>query len=96
VDVPLGSGLPNTIHQLAVELVGPGQFTIGGLIVERTIPLQWPVVLLVGAGLGLLAWGLRLLFFTLAERSGRLQRRRGVDLWPELPELPAWRPSRRT
>jgi len=95
VDIPLAAGLADREHTLAIELVSPGQFTIGGLIVERMVPLRWAVVLLVGAGLGLLVWGLRLLFFTVAERSGRLQRRRGLDLWPELPQLPAWRPSRR-
>ncbi|HYO29287.1 MAG TPA: hypothetical protein VER37_01785, partial [Thermomicrobiales bacterium] len=95
VDIPLGQDLPEGVHELAVELVEPGQFTIGGLIVERTVPLRWPVMLLVGAGLGLLAWGLRLLFFTIAERSGRLQPRGGLELLPELPRLPGWRPSRR-
>ena len=95
LDIPIAAGLPDAVHEFAVELTEPGQFTIGGLIVERRVPLRWPVVLLVGSGLGLLAWGLRLLFFTVAERSGRLQRRRGLDLWPELPQLPAWRPSRR-
>jgi hypothetical protein len=29
-----------------------------------------------------------------AERTGLLQRRAG-ELWPELPQIPDWRPSRR-
>jgi hypothetical protein len=31
----------------------------------------------------------------LAERTGVLQRRRGGELWPELPLIPDWRPTRR-
>jgi hypothetical protein len=30
-----------------------------------------------------------------AERTGLLQRRRGGELWPELPQIPDWRPPRR-
>lgn len=94
-EVSLADGLPDAVHELTIRLVEPGQFTIGGLVVERAVPLRWPIVLLVGAGAGLLAWGVRLLLFTAAERSGRLQRRGEVDLWPELPQLPDWKPSRR-
>lgn len=95
IDVPLARGLPAGVHELTVELTSPGQFTIGGLLVEGPVPLRWAVILLVGAGTGALTWGLRLLFFTVAEASGRLQRRRGIELPPELPQLPDWRPPRR-
>lgn len=94
-EVSLADGLPDAVHELTIRLVEPGQFTIGGLVVERAVPLRWPIVMLVGAGAGLLAWGLRLLLFTVAERSGRLPRRGSVDPWPELPQLPDWKPSRR-
>ncbi len=94
-EVTLASGLPDTVHELTIRLVEPGQFTIGGIVVERAVPLRWPIVMLIGAGAGLLAWGLRLLLFTVAERSGRLPRRGGPDVWPELPQLPDWKPARR-
>jgi hypothetical protein len=94
IETTLASGLPDGDHVVTIALTEPGQFTIGGLIVERDVPLRWPVALLVGAGIGLLAWGLRLLLFTVAERAGRLQRR-AADLWPELPIMPDWTPSRR-
>ena len=95
VDVTLADGLADGAHELVLGLGGPGELTIGGLVVQRAVPLRWPIVLLVGSGLGLLFLGLREMAYTIAERTGRLQRRRGVDLWPELPSLPDWRPSRR-
>ncbi len=95
VNIPLASGLTDGPHQLTMRLAEPGQFTIGGLVIERTIPLHWPIVLLLAAGFVLAAVGLRDLTFALAERSGRLQPRVPGESWPELPFLPGWRPSRR-
>ncbi|HEU0115460.1 MAG TPA: hypothetical protein VFQ80_12325, partial [Thermomicrobiales bacterium] len=95
VDIPLATGLAAGQHQLTMQLAEPGQFTIGGLVIERAIPLRWPIVLLLGAGFVMLAAGLREIAFALAERSGRLQPRVPGENWPELPFLPGWRPSRR-
>ena len=94
-DVEIARGLPEGLHTLTMELASPGQLTIGGLLIERSLPLHWTVLLLFIGGLLLLVLGLRQLVFTLAERSGRLQRRTGIDLWPQLPHVGDWRPSRR-
>lgn len=94
-DVVIARDLADEAHTLTIQLAGPGQLTIGGLIIERLVPLRWSAMLLVGGGVLLLFLGLRQIIFTLAERSGRLQRRRGVDLWPELPHVGDWRPARR-
>src|SRR3712207_5903442 len=51
--------------------------------------------MLVGSGVVLVALALREAVYTLAQRFGYLQRRRGVALWPELPPLPDWRPEGR-
>jgi len=92
-DVVIGTGLPDGLHELEIRLAGPGEFTIGGVMVERSVPLEWPVMLLVGSGVGLLFLGMRTLYFTLAERSGRLERGRHLDLWLDLPPIPDWRSS---
>jgi len=94
-ELPVAAGLPLGRHELTLRLAGEGELTLGGLRVEREIPLRWPVALLVGAGGALAFLGFRGLISLVAERTGRLQRRRGVDLWPELPRLPAWQPQRR-
>ena len=95
-DVPwvLADGLDDTTHELRLGLTGAGQLTVGGIVVRRDVPGMWPVVLVVGAGLALVVVSLRRVAYTVAQRSGHLQRR-GVDLWPELPQLPDWRPTRR-
>jgi hypothetical protein len=78
-----------------MRLSAPGQFTIGGLVVERTVPLQWPILLLLGSGTVLLFLGIFDAALLVAERTGRLQRRGGGEFWPELPPIPDWRPARR-
>lgn len=93
--VALAEGLTDGTHDLVLRLAEPGQLTIGGLQIVRETPLRWPVALLLGGGLALLFLGLRQVAYLVAERTGRLQRRRGVDFWPELPQLPDWRPARR-
>ncbi len=95
-DVTIAEGLREGRHTVVMELAEPGELTIGGLIIERSVPLRWTAMLLAGGGILLLFFGIRQVVFTLAERSGRLQRRRGVDLWPELPHVGDWRPARRT
>jgi hypothetical protein len=95
IDIPLARGLPDGLHEVAMRLTAPGQLTMGGLVVERAIPLQWPIVFLLGGGGLLLLLGVFDALLLLAERSGLLQRRRSGELWPELPQIPDWRPSRR-
>jgi hypothetical protein len=95
VDIPLARRLPDQVHEVTMRLTAPGQLTIGGLIIERAIPMQWPILLLLGSGAFLLFLGLFDSALLLAERTGVLQRRRGGELWPELPLIPDWRPTRR-
>jgi hypothetical protein len=95
VDIPLARRLPEGVHEVAVRLTAPGELTVGGLIIERAIPLQWPILLLLGSGALLLFLGLFDAILLIAERTGFLQRRRGDELWPELPQIPDWRPARR-
>jgi hypothetical protein len=76
-------------------LAGAGELTIGGAVVVREIPLMWPIVVLTVIGAVLVFVALRELVYAVAIAGGYLQRRRGVDLWPALPQLPEWRPSRR-
>jgi hypothetical protein len=96
VEIPLARRLPDGVHEVAMRLTAPGQLTIGGLVVERAVPMQWPILLLLGSGALLLFLGLFDSALLVAERTGLLQRRRGGELWPELPQIPDWRPSRRT
>ena len=91
----LASGLADRMHELSLELTGAGELTVGGLVVRRDVPGMWPVMLLAAAGLTLLVVGLRAIAYLVAQRSGHLQRRRDFDLWPELPQLPDWSPTRR-
>lgn len=95
-DVAIAEGLPAGRHMLTLRLVGEGELTVGGLLVEREVPLRWPIALLLGSGIALAFVGFRQMVSVVAERTGRLQRRRGIDLWPELPGIPDWRPTRRT
>ena len=95
VDIALARRLPDQVHEVAMRLTAPGQLTVGGLLVERAVPLQWPILLLLGSGALLLFLGMFDVALLVAERTGLLQRRRGGELWPELPQIPDWRPSRR-
>jgi len=94
-DVEIAVGLAPGPHQLTLRLLDEGDLTLGGFFIEREVPLQWPVTLTVGSGLALLFVAIRLGISLVAERTGRLQRRRGIELWPELPPMPGWQPSRR-
>lgn len=95
IDIPLARRLPEGQHEISMRLIEPGQLTIGGLVVERTIPMQWPILLLLGSGTVMFVLGLFDGLLLIAERTGLLQRRRTGELWPELPQLPEWRPARR-
>jgi hypothetical protein len=94
VDIPLARRLPDGVHEVAMRLTAPGQLTVGGLVVERAMPMQWPILLLLLSGVVLLYLGIVDGALLVAERTGLLQRR-GGELWPELPQIPDWRPSRR-
>jgi hypothetical protein len=94
--VTLASGLADAPHELRLTLGGPGQLTIGGVVIARDAPLVWPVALLAPTSLALLIIALRDVAYFAAARAGYLQRRRGVELRPPLPNLPDWRPARRT
>jgi hypothetical protein len=95
VDIPLARRLPDDVHEITIRLTAPGQLTVGGLVIERAVPMQWPILLLLGSGVFLLVLGLFDGALLVAERSGALQRRRSGELWPELPQIPDWRPARR-
>ena len=95
VDIPLARRLPDGPHEVAMRLTAAGQLTVGGLVVERAVPLQWPILLLLGSGALLLFLGIFDGALLVAERAGLLQPRRGGELWPELPQIPDWRPARR-
>ncbi len=96
-DLPrnLVSGLDAGEHTLTITLATPGELTIGGLIVERRAQMVWPIMLLGAGGALCLFFGFRIIIYLVATRSGRLQRRSGADLWPQLPSMPDWHPSRR-
>lgn len=96
-DIPLTlvSGLDDEPHRLTITLASEGQLTLGGFVVVRESAFVWPVVLLLGAAAITLFVGMRSLLYLVAMRAGQLQGRAGVDLWPQLPLLPDWRPSRR-
>jgi hypothetical protein len=87
--------LPDGVHEVAMRLTAPGELTVGGLVVERAVPMQWPIQLLLLSGVVLLYLGIFDGALLVAERTGLLQRRRGGELWPELPQIPDWRPPRR-
>jgi hypothetical protein len=94
VEIPLAERLPEGVHEVAMQLTAPGELTFGGLVIERTIPMQWPILLLIGGGALLLFLGICDGALLVAERTGWLERREG-ELWPELPHIPEWRPARR-
>lgn len=76
------AGLETGTHTVRMELIGAGDFTVGGLIVTRELPTLWPVVVLAVAGLVLLFLAVREALYVLALRRGYLRRRREVDLNP--------------
>lgn len=97
IDLPLTliSNLDDSVHRLTITLISEGELTLGGLVVVRDVPFVWPVELLAAAAVITLALAVRSILYLVAVRSGQLQGRSGIDLWPQLPQLPDWRPSRR-
>jgi len=93
--IELATGLNDSVHTLDMSLAGPGQFTIGGLVVSREPPLLWPVIILIAIAIGIVAAGLRDVIYVISLHANLLQKRSGVDLRPPLPRLPDWRPARR-
>ena len=93
--VVLATGLDDAVHELTLELAEEGELTVEGLVVQRDVPGMWPIYLLGGGAVAFWFAALRQAVYAVAERFGHLQRRRGVDLWPELPQLPDWRPAQR-
>ncbi len=79
---PIVTGLDPGPHTLTMELVSPGQLTVGGLIVVRDLPTLWPIVVLAVAGAVLLFLAIREMLYVLLLRRGYLRRRREVDLNP--------------
>jgi hypothetical protein len=94
--VTLASGLDDGPHELRLTLGGPGQLTIGGIVVSRDRPMVWPIALLTIAALVLGIFALREIGYVVAMKAGQLQRRGDVTLQPPLPHMPDWRPTRRT
>lgn len=93
--LPLVSGLDDETHELTLTLAEPGELAIGGVVVTRDVPFMWPVVLLTAGGALLLFFALREILYLFGVRYGYLQRRRGTDLWPALPQLADWNAGRR-
>jgi len=93
----LGSNLPAGDHELRIFLAGDGRLTIGGFVVTRRLAIVWPIIVLVVAGLALLAYALRDLVYLLAERWGHLDKEVAdarAAPWSQLSDrLPGRRPS---
>jgi hypothetical protein len=70
----LGSDLDAGEHELRIFLAGDGRLTVGGFVVTRRLSIVWPIIVLVIAGLALLAYALRDLVYLLAERWGHLDK----------------------
>lgn len=90
------SKLEDAQHTVTITLVGPGELTLGGLEIVRNAPFIWPVMLITVGALLLIFFAVRSLIYLVAIRAGYLRRRSGMDLWPQLPQMPDWQPRRRT
>ncbi len=89
------SNLDDSQHTVTITLVGPGELTLGGLEVVRGAPFIWPVMLITVGSLLLIFFAVRSLVYLVAIRAGYLRSRSGLDLWPQLPQMPDWQPRRR-
>jgi len=90
------ANLPDTQHTVTMTLVGSGELTLGGLEVVRNAPFVWPVMLITVGSLLLIFFAVRSLIYLVAISAGYLRRRSGMDLWPQLPQMPDWQPRRKT
>ncbi|MGB3330955.1 MAG: beta-galactosidase, partial [Thermomicrobiales bacterium] len=69
-DLPqqLLAGLDDSDHVLTITLVGSGELTVGGVIIQRDAPFLWPIVLLTVGALILIFLGVRSLAYLVAVR----------------------------
>jgi len=88
------SGLPDTKHIATITLMTPGELTLGGFVVERDPPFVWPVILMTVSAMILLFFALRSFAYHAAIKTGHLRRLDGIEAWPQLPQMPDWRPGR--
>ena len=95
-DLPrrLVADLEDTAHVARITLVEPGELTLGGLVVERTPPFVWPVILLTVSSIVVLFLGMRSFIYLVAYRTGRLHRYPDLAM-PVLSQVPSWRPVHR-
>lgn len=93
--IPLASDLTDGPHTLTIRLAEGGELVFGGIIVEDSRSMVWPVALLLTAGILALALCLREVVTVIAEHLDILQRRRGIILQPSLPRLSSWQPAAR-
>lgn len=96
-DLPqdLVSGLRDTDHVLTITLVGTGELTVGGVIIQRDAPFLWPIVLLTVGALILIFLGVRSLAYLVAVRTGHLIRKEIYDSAARMQRMPDWKPARR-
>ena len=97
-DLPqqLLSGLADSDHVLTISLVGTGELTVGGVIIQRDAPFLWPIVLLTVGALILIFVGVRSLAYLVAVRTGHLIRKEMYDPAARTQPIADWRPARRT
>ena len=88
-------GLSDEDHVLTITLVGQGELTLGGIIVQRDAPFLWPVVLLTIGSLILIFLGVRSLAYLVAVRTGHLIRKEAYDPAARIQRMPDWKPARR-
>ncbi|MGC4105947.1 MAG: beta-galactosidase [Thermomicrobiales bacterium] len=96
-DLPqqLLGGLDDADHVLTITLVGTGELTVGGVIIQRDAPFLWPIVLLTVGSLVLIFVGVRSLAYLVAVRTGYLIRKEMYDPAARIQRMPDWRPARR-
>jgi hypothetical protein len=78
----LAEGLDDGEHVLVLTLASEGRVTIGGMIVVRSLPVVWPIMLLTLAGIVLLIAGFRDLIYVIANRWGHFEVRGGLRRGP--------------
>ena len=89
------SGLADSQHIATVTLTTTGELTLGGFVVERDPPFVWPVILMTVSAMILLFFALRSFAYLVAIKTGHMRRLDVIDVWPQLPHMPDWRPGRR-
>lgn len=82
IQATLAEGLDDGEHVLVLTLASEGRVTIGGMIVVRSLPVVWPIMLLTLAGIVLLIAGFRDLVYVIANRWGHFDIRGGLRRGP--------------